>query len=410
MMNKLINYGLSACAFLLIAAHPAWAGSNNSLGGIVHGQVSADLSPKTAAMTAVEVGPRNYRVSGTVGMAVNPRNRLKMTGEWLWQDIDYSFLTSVSRQWVQQSAVGVGYQFVLNNRFINYLDLSGYYSHAPSKNLASVDFIDVATGNIFVNLRRIAGSNAGGISPGVHFIPWRGAEGSLAANWDDVQYDTVNTAKRTAKGFGGTLGLTQALQAYGQNFKLGASAAFRAPFDYYGVEADWVKPLPTSLLTLGIFVDYTRGKQTLVNTSLVGINLSYAIDTPAPIVNNAWAVKPDSLLAWVSQPAVYMPQVLAVSDGSVNRCTAGSGPSFSGQMMDILLTAIPYDISTRFTGNGPRRYSLTKSSGDAVINPSTGVITSVTGATNVVVTATGPCGPPASTNAFAIITPNVVTG
>lgn len=400
-MKKFLNQGLVLSTVFLAIANPAFAESN-FLTGIAHTQISADLSHNTAGMAAVEVGPLNYRVSGTLGWSMNPCNRVKLTGEWLWQDINYTFKTGSTQEWVSQAAVGLGYQLALNNRFLSYLDFSGYYSHAPSKNLIEVDFLDAASGNIFTNLRRIAGSSAGGVSPGVHLALWQGAEGNVALNWDDVVYDNVNTAKVTARGFGGTAGLTQALFVRDQQFNVHASAAVRRPFDFYRAAVDWVHPLPTSQLLIGLFGEYTHGKNSLPNTSLVGLNLSYAIDTPTIRPANTPAVQSNSLLAWVSDPAVYMPQVLAIADGTVNQCTAGSGPGFRGTIGNIQLADLPLDLLHRFTGNGPLRFSLTKSSGDATIDPTTGKVTATVPSTNIVVTATGPCGGPAVSNSFNI--------
>ncbi len=401
-MKKFWNHWLVYSSVFLTATTSAFAQTDNFLDGVARGQLSGDMSSYSAGAAAVEAGPRNYRVSGTVGLRMNPRNRIKITGEWLWQDIDYGgFFTDTTREWVQQPAVGLGYQLALNNRFINYFDLGGYYSHAPSKTLINVDFLDVPSGNIFTEMRRIAGSTAGGANAGVHFHPWCGAEGSLALNWDDVVYDNQNTDRVTAKGFGGTVALTQDLQAFGQDFEMGLSAAIRRPFDFYRAELNWVNPLPGSQLLIGIFGDYNRGKDELPNTGLVGLNLSFAVDAPVSRTKTGKGINPDSLLAWVNQPAVYMPQVLAISDEAINQCTVGAGPGFRGQIADVKLSDLPLDLSHRFTGNGPFTFTLTKSSGNAQIDAS-GKVTATVPSTNVVVTASGPCGGPASTNSFNI--------
>lgn len=183
------------------------------------------------------------------------------------------------------------------------------------------------------------------------------------------------------------------------------SAALRSPFNFYRAEVNWAKPLSTSELSVGVFSNYISGKQTLPSTSLVGLILSYMIDVPTSVSPRISDVKSNSFTAWVSDPAVYMPQVLAIADAAINRCLAGSGTQFNGQFIDILAADLPFDASTQFTGNGPLTFSLSQSSGDAVINPSTGVITS-TGAIDVVVTASGPCGVPASSNSFDILVPD----
>lgn len=405
-MNTFLRNGLATFSVFLLT-QTAFAGDDNFLTGILRGQVSSDLTANTAGLAAVEVGPRNYRVSSTVGIALNSCNRFKLTGEWLFQNIDYTFLTGTTREWVQQSAVGLGYQLILNNPIIPYVDFKGYYSYAPSKSLAGVDFLDVASNIIPTDLRRIAGSTAEGVAPTVHFNLWYGAEGTLALNWDDVVYNNKYTTQITAKGGGGTVGFTQVMQLFRQNFKAGLSASVRTPFNYYHAELDWIPFLPTSQLLVGVFGDYTKGKQTLTNTSLVGVNLSYAIDAcSSPSYPMMPVPQNRSLLNWIADPAVYMPQVLAIKEEGFDRCPPGSELHFDGRIVNVMLKDMPLDFSRRFPGNGPITFSLTKSSGDAAIS-STGLVTASVPSTNVVVTAVGSCGPPVMTNSFDI-NPNTV--
>lgn len=397
-MNKLLYF---LCLFILLFVSRTIFADNNFLNGIVRTQLSTDFHDNMAAAGAIEVGPRNYRASGTFGLAMNPANRIKLTGEWLWQDIDYNFIVGTSREWVQQAAVGIDYQLALYTQRLSTFDFSAYYSHAPSKDLISIDFLDIPSGSFFSDVRRIAGSDAGGVSPSVAFPLWRGAEASLALNWDSVSYDNELSSDEDVNGFGGTLGLTQTFFMFNEEFTLNASAAIRAPFNFYTLGLDWVHPLPTSQLWLGMFANAVQGKEDLPDTGLFGFNIAYAIDTPSPQAKPDRAVKADSLLAWVNKPAVYMPQVLAIAEESVNTCIPGSEPAFRGMMQNLDITNdLPFDISHRFTGNKPLHFTIT-GNGSVQIDATTGVITGGP-ATDVVVTATGPCGPAVSTNSFDI--------
>lgn len=405
-MTKFLKY-LFAFSVCFLATTTSTLADDNFLGGIARGQLSSDFTSNTAGSAAFEAGARNYRVSGTVGWEMNPCNRVKLTGEWLWQDIDYNFFTNTTRQWMNQTAVGAGYQFVLNNPIFNYLDITGYYSHAPSKNLIGVDFKQQSTGLFQQLFRHIAGSNAGGISPSVYFHPWAGAEGNLAANWDKVVYENEFSNHKTAKGWGGTASLTQAFHTLGENFELGGTAAIRAPFNNYRAELDWLNPYPTSQLLVGLFGEFTQGKDSLPNTSLVGVNVSYAMDTPAP--RGARGVRSNSLLAYVSDPAVYMPQVLAIAEQAINICPQGSGPAFRGMIPTLSTTgaggnaALPFDASHLFTGNN-LTFTLLNAPGYS-ISPA-GVITATPGiatVTGAIVVASGTCGPSAMSNGFEIV-------
>lgn len=375
--------------------------SSNFLGGIFHGQFTHGLTYNTAASVIAEAGPRNYRASGTVGMAINPRNRIKLTGEYLTQDIDYNFYSGRTRQWVEQGAFGAEYQYALYDRLQDYLFLKGFYSHAPSKSLGtrSGSFID-SSGNtvLWTNMRRIAGSNAGGINPGVTSHPWLGAEASIGLNYDSVVYDNKYQTKRKAQGFGSTGSITQAFFGFGQLFQAGVSAAFRAPFNYYQASLDWVNPFRMSNLLVGVFGGYTVGKQTLPSTSLVGLNLAYAFDAPAPVRQAIH--QSQSFISWVAQPAVNLPQVLAIADEGIQQVTPICiAPTAVGTIpVQPGITGAPYtfDTSPFFNGNGETlTFSATGLPPGLSINPTTGVISgsaTASGTFNIVVTASSRCG------------------
>ena len=418
-MKKLWSYWSGFLVFFLatstaFAVTPTGASSSTSnfLGVIAHGQVTHDLGYNTAGMAAIELGARNYRASATVGWAINPANRIKITGEYLRQDIDYSFFSGVTRQWVQQGAVGVGYQYALNDRFQNYFNLNGYYSHAPSVGLSTVTGTYTPASGLltaFSDARRIAGSNAGGISPGITTHLWQGNESTLAVNWDDVVYNNTLGPKKTAQGFGGTVHITQAIQIQDQAFQIGASAADRAPFDNYTAEVDWIKPYPTSKLTIGIFAGYVAGKQTLPNTSIGGVNVAYAMDTPAsPSRVGPQGVQQQSFTSWVSEPAIYMPQVLAIPDEGVTTSCAFATPTFAGPIVgqsSAPFSTQTYNSPTQFTGSNLTytvSSTLVGASSTVTINSTTGVVT-VTGlrsTTSITITATNPCGASVSSNTF----------
>lgn len=419
-MNKLWKYWLGLFVFFLattsafaIATAPGVnTGNNNFLGGIVRGQITKDFPYHTGGSFGFEAGPRNYRASGTLGWEATPCQRLKLTGEYLTQDIDYNFYSGVSRQWVQQGAVGLTYQYALNDQFQDYLSLSGFYSHAPSKNLSTITgsfATSATTATTWTDFRRIAGSNAGGVSPAITTHLWQGNETSLAANWDDVVYDNRNQPQKKAQGFGGTASISQDFKIYCENFKIGGSAAARAPFNHYEGELDWVKPFSTSSLLVGVFGGYTQGKYSLPNTGIAGVNVAYYIDTPAQTPPIA---KAQSFLSWMGEPAVRLPQVLAIVDENVVQAPGCrfATPTFTSTIANQSSEASStqtFNSPTHFTGTNLTYTAVTSSvtgggTSTVTINPTTGVVT-VTGlrsTSTITITATNPCGVAVSSNAF----------
>ncbi|MHB1947167.1 MAG: hypothetical protein ACYCQI_03530 [Gammaproteobacteria bacterium] len=420
-MKKSWSFRLGLLAFLFstgaahaIATAPGISKNhNNYLGEVLRGQITKDFPYHTAATVGFEAGYRNYRATGTFGWEPVPCQRVKITGEYLTQNIDYNFYSGVSRQWVQQGAVGVDYQYALNDCFQDYLSLSGWYSHAPSVDLStrSGSFVNSVGGIIhWTDLRRIAGSNAGGLSPAITTHLWQGNEATLALNWDDVVYDNIYQPKKRAEGFGGTASMSQLFQLGCQNFKVGASAALRTPFNYFEGEVDWIKPFPTSSLLVGVFGGYTHGKFSLPSTGIAGVNVSYAIDTPTAPVRSVPPTQ--TFLAWMGKPAVRMPQVLAIVDESVTQvpqCRTEAAPVFTGTIVN---QDGPSDVAQTF--NSPSQFSgtdltytvtSTKTGGGTstvTINSTTGAVT-VTGlrsTTHITITATDPCGHSVSSNTF----------
>ena len=181
-----------------------------------------------------EAGLKNVRVGGTLGWRLADNHRAKLSAEWLEQKLIYTFFSGDADQWVNQWAIGVGYQYdFADYSYQSTFDLNLDYSHAPSKTLSTVTGVFTNShGQLrtFTDQRRIAGSNAGSISPGISFTPWIDGRAGIGLNYDNVQYDKIFSPSRHAKGFGGTIRLDQGLS---ENTTLGLSAAVRQPYNNY---------------------------------------------------------------------------------------------------------------------------------------------------------------------------------
>ena len=295
---------------------------DNFLGGAFSGRFSSIFGNRWGAGLGVEAGPRNYRASGTIGTALNccHHQLLKLTGEYLWQKIDYGFQTGNVKHWVDQIAVGLAYEFVPIIPHIASVEFAGYYSHAPNHHLSSV-IRQSTVNNIPVtttNERRIAGSDAGGGSATLHLNLWKGDHIGLALNYDNVDYHTRFSHHEHPHGFGGTGTI---MQYFGRHFRADFSGAYRQPFDSYRVGADWVHPGLSNEITVGVFGSYVDGKHRLPDTSLVGVNLTYTLGGTPKTAPGGNPHTPINLRSWINKPAVYMPQVLTIADERTTEAT-----------------------------------------------------------------------------------------
>ncbi len=440
-MHKIARLALilgSALMFLstTYASVPNHDHPTTFLGPNVKGKFTSPLTNDTAYSLAAEAGLKNFRVGGTIGWRIADDQRFKVSAEYLWQKITYAFFSGDSNQWVNQGAIGADYQYTfINVDYKPQLDLDAYYSHAPSKSLSTVSGTFISRTGLtqpFVNARRIAGSNAAGISPGVTIQPWMGGKVGADLNYDNVRYDKKYSPNEDAKGFGGTVRLSQVLF---QNVVFSASAAVRQPFNNYTAGLAWSDIPYYGSWTLGLDGVYTAGKNTLPNTYDVSVSASYYMD-PAPQCSRAQneaaakfvnykgykgykdqAPPPaDDFLNWTSDPGVYMPQVLAIVDQRVTTCEFGI-PTFIGTIANVEETGgfgspISIPTASHFTGHN-LTFAISSitpalAAGDTlVINPNTGVITGSIFTENVysvVVTASNPCGL-ASSNAFNVSSP-----
>lgn len=286
-------------------------------GPIISGQYTLPfgMNDRQAVSIIGEAGPRQYRINGTYGIEFLKNHRIKASAEYLAQNILFNFNSGDSRQWVGQGAYGAAYQYVVPSKWLNAINVSSYYSNAQSKDLSTVIYTN-SNNQTMANLRRIAGGQSFATAAGVEMSPWKWSNISAALNYDNVWYDTrYNTSSNNARGLGFTL---EAEQLLAETLKVGGIASVRQVWNEFGGGISWLAPVPKgTALELGANVSYLQGKTTERNDWKGGLTLSYRWNGPkdgaAPVYQLTQTGKTD-LADWVSTPAVYMAEVLAIAD------------------------------------------------------------------------------------------------
>ena len=132
-------FGMSSTLLLFstdLAALPNAGNPTTFLGTLVRVGVNDSLSDNTAFSVAGELGKNNIRVDGTVGWLFINDQRLKLSAEYLFQNITYSYFYGNTAQWVPQGTISADYQYELGRYdylFNPQINVNAYYSHSPSK-------------------------------------------------------------------------------------------------------------------------------------------------------------------------------------------------------------------------------------------------------------------------------------
>ncbi|MBY0378722.1 MAG: hypothetical protein K2Q33_09205 [Gammaproteobacteria bacterium] len=299
------------------------------LGPIVELKSAMSFNPEQAGALEVAGGTQVLRINATYGIALNDNNRLKLTTEYLRENLDFSFYTGDTYQWVQQGAIGASYQYLLESNTFKSLEIGSHYSHAPSKDL-STKTIAYTDGSTLTDYRRIAGGNdLNGIAETTLQL-WRNSLLTVGTDYDQVRYDTKYEIQHghDAQGFGGHFRLEQPLK---NNIDLQLQSTVSQLYDTYGLGLNWIwHSTQTKVLSTGINSSYTQDHTTERNFWVNAFNLNIVWDTTSNTPSTFSEDKPShpprqSLLSWTQIPAVRMPDVLAISDERITT-TSPSNP------------------------------------------------------------------------------------
>jgi len=296
------------------------------------------VSQDAAFSLRLEAGAKSNRVNGTIGFFADDNNRFKISAEILSQKLHFKFshrdreYNEGARHWLHQFAIGGKYQYLFDcPSCVRGFELGLIYSNAPSKKLSPkpIEFgapqgenpglgepqVDEAT--LF---RRIAGATNWEISAGFPMCAFCSAELTPFISYQQTHYKREYQSSKRISGVGFGLNYNQRLFC---GIDLNLKYKFTQAYNDLRVGLFWNKIYQCGALGLGIFVDQVYGKRELPSSTTTGIELSFGFGvcgcSKVSLVNahDTDCCDPcyhSDLLDWVNEPAVYMPQVLAIRD------------------------------------------------------------------------------------------------
>lgn len=293
----------------------------------------APFCDNSAFAVISEIGLRDVRFNATYGQSFCQNLKAKVTGEYLMQKLDYGFSTGKARRWMRQMAIGGDALYELCDCFVNDVHARAYYSFSPSHRLHTITCSDTD----FRVVRRITGSHAYGFLAGTSINPWNCAYLGLNLNYDHVTYTRKFHARKGTSGLGAGFEFRQSLF---QHFTFNAKGELRKPFNFIGGSIDWNKSFCSGLFSAGFFGNYTRGKKHLPNVTVYGIQLGFNFAAKNVYDYNDCCetvccspCDSNDLIAYVQDPAVYMPVVLAIAEESTCRGPSTVGAAIGNQTL-----------------------------------------------------------------------------
>lgn len=275
------------------------------------------VSEDSAISILAETGSNNYRANGTWGF-ISCNSRFKIGAEYLTQHIKYNFPDEGHRVWRQQFAIGGNYQYLLDcpEWFVEGIQITGYYSRAQNHSLH--DFTCQGTGRTTGTIERgVAGARAWGADFGVITRPWCCSDLIVSVGYDNFNYGRHLQSNSRVSGVGVTLDFTQRLM---WNLTANVTSQFKRAYNALEAKLSWTTCFDCGELEIGVYGGHVWGKNRLPSTSNAGLELGFAfgIDNCCQFTGidccGDCCHQGNNLAEWVRDPAVYMPQVFAISE------------------------------------------------------------------------------------------------
>jgi hypothetical protein len=275
------------------------------------------ITDTSAYSFGAEGGIHNGRLNGTVGWNIINVHYIKLSAEYLWQDVRFPFFDGTQYKWVNQGALGGMYKLDFDPCSVWHptFNLNAYLASASAVRMNTKFGTYSAAGvpTFYTLQRAIVGSKSSGFSPGFSLQPWHGGTVGIDANYDNVRYENKILPAEQVQGWGGTAYINQ---TFYQQFSVGALAGVRKPFNFYQADVGWQTIPCNGSWLFKLFGAYVAGKDQLPNTYNVGLSADYFLDMPRAI-NYDENVRA-AFFNWMAKPAVAMPQVLARSEEIVS--------------------------------------------------------------------------------------------
>lgn len=254
------------------------------------------LSPNNALGFEIALGAREFRLASTYANAMSCNQLLKITVEYLAQQILFDFRSGASLVWDGQYAGGIAYQYLFNQLISG--DVAIYQTHSRDDCLPAIYQLE---DDIAILYRDLKGANSRGVNVGLTLKPLSVTQVNLVMYFDAISYGHRELPSHDRQGLGAGIKLIQILHP---RLKMAADLSKRILFDQYQLAVTWLLPVCCDCLELSLSGLYRQGDIPQQNETRYGLMLTYAFN-PA---------QKNNLITETLDSVVRMPQVFVVRD------------------------------------------------------------------------------------------------
>lgn len=257
-----------------------------------------------AAAIKLSAGLNERRANVSLGYAITPRQQIKLTYEYLAQNLPFDYASGKVNEWVNQNAFGGAYRYIIGQNILQSVELYGAYTKAASKELSEVEMY---TDNILtqINQRRIAGGTEKTVGTAVTLTPFKSTIVKLGGGYSTLGFDTQWEKDQPNAVVAYNAEITQLLTPTTLiSTGIGNTASGQA----YTARASQILPWSLEAALIGQYSAETSG---IPGSSSVTASLSY----PAPkTYQNTLNASLSNIKDWVMKPVVYQSRVLAKAE------------------------------------------------------------------------------------------------
>ncbi len=310
---------------------------DNDLGWILDAAY-AQAFYSAAVGLKISIGPNEHRANITLGTALTDKQQIKLTYEYLSQNLPFDFVTGTVNEWVSQNAFGAAYRYLFNYKLLHSFDLSGTYIKANSKNLSQIDMGEDELSD--VNKRHIAGGEEKTVMGSFTLTPFTNTSLKIGAGYSQIAYNTLyeDNQKNTTLAY--TADLSQLLTS---TTKITASINNTAASRNHSAKISQILP---GSLEASVSGQYAVGAGELADSSSITASLSYP--APKTYSEGSMAKVLGALKDWIKSPVVSSTRVLAIKDEQIAKVIIEKGKDIPNQTVLIGKMLSPIDTKNYF--------------------------------------------------------------
>ena len=272
---------------------------------------------RAAIALKASAGQNELRGNGTLGFAISPKQQIKITYEYLTQNLPFDYAAGTVNEWVSQNAYGAAYRYMVGNSILQGIELSGSWTQANSKELSDIDLHNADGSFAGVDQRRIAGGQQKNGLASVILTPFKNTILKVGAGYSASSFDTKWSSDQAQSTVAYAVEATHLLTP---KTLISTSVNNTSTNRAHTVKISRILPGNIEGNITGQYnVSHVEG---IDSNASVTAGLSY----PAPkTYSNMFAGGIGDLKSWVQQPVIYNARVLAIAEEKI--LTAGISTS-----------------------------------------------------------------------------------